>query len=75
MKVTGRRRYASFGIFANINSFRPCLLSSTEIHFEVFSFIFISAALVFFPIISLKVIDLLLFSQWLPGTLQSTHLI
>lgn len=49
LRVTIWKSYVSSGIFANVNNFRPCLLSSTEIHFEVFSFLFISASLVFSP--------------------------
>ena len=49
LKVARWRSYVSSGIFVNVNNFRPCLVSGTAIHFEVFSFIFISASLVFSP--------------------------
>ena len=61
LRVTMWKSYVSSGIFASVNKFRPCLLSSTEIHFEVFSFLFISASLVFSPSLVCKLYVLVLF--------------
>lgn len=45
-----------FWIFANVNNFRPCLLSGTEIHFEVFLVSFHLCLACIFSFLSLKVI-------------------